>query len=575
MKKLVCCVLAMSVSLGGALPIMVQAEKLSEVGVCIERNFEPLDMYVKIKIPFPDDIKDNDSWKSVAMYKDTGEKITLSQAYDGYLWATVPKENETREISAVVPESAEFSDIDDTGDYWDVTWLSRTGVIKGNENGEAEPEREITYAEAVTMIVRFIGLENVKKTGVKSVFEDISEDDWYYDAMVTAYNCGIIDTTSLPMRSIPREKFVAMVANALEYANLRCPYNERDDVLDMDNVEDWAKKAYNLLGSAIVLDYIEGDFDGEEPKGYLYPKESVTRAYAANVLNNIDGICQNYPSDLAKSYGFDEEMPIIDGSTSTYPFTRAIYGKLFSSAYNHEDFPTKHSKTHTSYERLINGEVDMIFVSHQPASDIAQLTEEKGVELELIPIAYDAMVFFTNADNPIEGLTQEEISNLYLNNAYDNWKELGGNDAKLYAYCRNNDSGSHSQMEKYFLNGGEIHPDIKTETSYTMENVLTDVMAAKTENPLGYGLGYGIYYFFNNMDVIFNTKIELKLLAIDGVEPNDETIANGEYPLANNTYIVMRKDTPEDAPARKMAEFMLTEAGQECVENAGYGKLIK
>ncbi len=564
MKKLLCCVLAMSMSLGGMLPIAVSADDSAE-----EKG-----EFVKIKIAFPEEIKENDSWRTVAMYADTGEKITLSQAYDGYLWATVPKENENREIKGVVPEKAEFSDIDDTSDYWDVTWLSRTGVIKGNENGEAEPEREITYAEAVVMIVRFMGLENVKKTGEKTVFEDISEDDWYYDAMVTAYNCGIIDTTILPMRSIPRERFVTMVANALEYANLSCPYSERSDILDMENVEEWAKEAYNMLGSAIVLDYTDGEFDGEEMKGYLLPKESTTRAYAANVLNNIDGICQNYPSDLAKSYGFDEAMPIIDGSTSTYPFTRAVYGKLFSNAYNHEDFPAKHSKTHTSYEKLINGEVDMIFVSHQPASDIALLAEEKGVELELIPIAYDAMVFFTNAENPIEGLTQEDISNLYLNNAYDNWSQLGGNDALLYAYCRNNDSGSHSQMEKYFLNGGEIHPDIKTETSFTMENVLTDVMAAKTEEPLGYGLGYSIYYFFNNMDLIFNTKTELKLLAIDGVEPNDETIASGEYPLANNTYIVMRKDTPENSPARKMAEFMLTEAGQECVENAGYGKLI-
>ena len=75
------------------------------------------------------------------------------------------------------------------------------------------------------------------------------------------------------------------------------------------------------------------------------------------------------------------------------------------------------------------------------------------------------------------------------------------------------------------------------------------------------------------MDLFYNTKTELKLLEIDGVAPNDETIANGEYPLSSNSYIVLRKDTPADAPARKMAEFMLTDKGQECVEEAGFGKL--
>lgn len=66
---------------------------------------------------------------------------------------------------------------------------------------------------------------------------------------------------------------------------------------------------------------------------------------------------------------------------------------------------------------------------------------------------------------------------------------------------------------------------------------------------------------------------ELKLLKIDGVMPTDETIADGTYPLSNNSYIVLRKNTPKDSAARKMAEFMLTEAGQNCVENAGVGKL--
>ena len=177
-------------------------------------------------------------------------------------------------------------------------------------------------------------------------------------------------------------------------------------------------------------------------------------------------------------------------------------------------------------------------------------------------------------ENPAKGLTKEQISEIYVNNSYKNWSELGGEDALLYPYCRNNDSGSHAQMEKHFLNGKEINAQIREETtSMTMSNVLTDVMNAKTETPKGYGLGYSIYYYFNNMDMFYNTKSQLKLLEIDGVGPNDETIADGSYPLSNNTYVVLRKDTKEDAPARKMAEFMLTEKGQECVEAAGYGKL--
>ncbi|MBQ7792082.1 MAG: substrate-binding domain-containing protein, partial [Clostridia bacterium] len=271
-----------------------------------------------------------------------------------------------------------------------------------------------------------------------------------------------------------------------------------------------------------------------------------------------------FATDLAISYGFDQEMPVIDGSTSTYPFTEQVYRALFVNGTTHPNYPSKHSKSHASYERLINGEVDMLFASVYPASDILALAEEKGVELELIPIAYDAMIFFTNPDNSVDGLTKEQITDIYLHNKYENWSELGGMDATLYPYCRNNDSGSHAQMEKHFLQGGEIHPDIQSETiSMTMSNILTDVMNVPNLDANGFGLGYSIYYYFQNMDLFYDTNKNLKLLAIDGVYPTDDTIADGSYPLSNNTYIVLRKDTPEDHPARKMAEFMLSDAGQQ------------
>ena len=269
-------------------------------------------------------------------------------------------------------------------------------------------------------------------------------------------------------------------------------------------------------------------------------------------------------------------MPVIDGSTSTYPFTEAIYRNLFSNGYNHPEKPAKHSKSHKTYERLIAGEIDAMIASVYPAEDILALAEENNVELELIPIAYDAMVFFTNKDNPVKGLTTQQITDIYVDNKYSNWKDLGGSDSVLYPYARNYDSGSHAQMERHFLKGKDINDKIRQETtSVSMANVLTDVMGAETEDPKGFGLGYSIYYYFKNMDMFYETDTYLKLLEIDGVAPNDETIADGSYPLSNNTYVVIRKDEPDDSAARKFAEFMLTDLGQQCVEEAGFGPLKK
>ncbi len=533
--------------------------------------------FVTLKIPFPDTIEDSDSWKTVARYKDSGQAITLSEYYGGYVWAVVPEENKDREIEAFVPDAIPFTDKDESRyEFHDMEQLSRTGVIMGNEKGEAKPFDNVTRAEAVAMIMRFMGLSSMSEANAIVNFEDVSRHDWFYSTVMSAYYCGIVigdsETKFSPNRNVTREELTVMAARALQLAELRCQTVEMVNVADTDKISDWAKDAYKLIGRNYVSDYDDTDIDN--PVRVLNPQKAATRYDVAYLLNNTLKSCMVHPSDAAIKYGFDEEMPIIDGSTSTYPFTQAVYSQLFCNGYAHEQFPASHSKSHASYERLINGEVDMLFASVYPASDIMELAEEKGVELELVPIAYDAMIFFTNADNPADGLTKEQISNIYVNNAYENWSEIGGSDALLYPYCRNNDSGSHAQMERHFLNGNEIHSKIQKETtSVTMSNVLTDVMNAKTENPLGYGLGYSIYYYFNNMDLFYDTKTNLKLLAIDGVYPNDETIADGTYPLSNNTYVVLRKDTPADAPARKMAEFMLTEEGQQCVELAGYGRL--
>ncbi len=532
--------------------------------------------FVKVRISFPESIEQRESWLTRLRYKDTKEVIPLSMSYDGGVYGTIPFEYKERELEAFVPDAIEFSDYDESDpDFHNFLMLSRLGVIRGNDKGEANINDNVTRAEAVAMVMRFIGLENIKKPELKLGFSDVKESDWFYSVVMNAFYCGIVkgdsERTFSPYRDVTREEITVMIARALQYADLRCSKSQVENYMDKDKISDWAKDSYEYIGQNVVSDY--DNADPENPVRVFNPNKAATRADVAYILNNTQRDCQLYPSELAKMFGFDEKMPKIDGSTSTYPFTEAVYGALFSNGETHPQFPKSHSKSHASYERLINGEVDMLFASVYPASDILELAEEKGVELELIPIAYDAMIFFTNKENPAEGLTKEQISNIYVNDAYDNWSELGGSDALLYPYCRNNDSGSHAQMEKHFLNGNQIHPEVQKETSYTMSNVLTDVMAAKTDNPVGYGLGYSIFYYYHNMFLFYPIEENLKLLKIDGIMPTDETIADGSYPLSNNTYVVLRKDTPKDSPARKMAEFMLTEAGQYCVENAGYGRL--
>ena len=530
--------------------------------------------FTYISIPYIVDYTKNTVIK--ARYKDTKEPITLSSTYNDRLYAYVPYENKDREIEAFETSAISFSD-NKNYDYkfHIMEELSRTSLILGNENKEARPNDNITRAEATAYVLRMLGIKEDFSFDIP--FSDVKKDDWFYGVIASSYKNKMVlgknDTTFAPLDFITREEIMVILDRAVTFSNMGYPNDDNINATDYDSVSHWAKDAYKRLGNYASTDVC--NTDPENPKRIIKPTSYATRYDVAYTIFNIVNFCVIFPSEEAEEFGFNKELPIIDGSTSTYPFTDAVYRKLFYNGTQHPKRPQKHSKSHQSYERLINGEIDMMFASVYPASDILEYADKKNVELELIPIAYDAMIFFTNKDNTIEGLTKEQITKIYVNNSYSNWNELGGPDALLIPYCRNNDSGSHAQMEKHFLGENEIHEKIRKETtSETMSNVLTDVMGTKYNTPLSYGLGYSIYYYFNNMDMFYNTKTELKLLSIDGVYPTDETIANGSYPLSNNTYIAIRKDTPKDAPARKMAEFMLTKKGQECVEEAGFGKLM-
>ena len=152
---------------------------------------------------------------------------------------------------------------------------------------------------------------------------------------------------------------------------------------------------------------------------------------------------------------------------------------------------------------------------------------------------------------------------------------MGGPDAALLPYCRNTDSGSHALMERYFLEDGalSLHPDIlRGNVSIAMSSALTDVASALSVDPPAYAIGYSVYAYYSSYEelMVDVTPNKIKLLAIDGVLPTDETITNGTYPLSDYNYLVIRADEPEGSPARRLAEFMVSDAGQQVVSSSGF-----
>ena len=246
----------------------------------------------------------------------------------------------------------------------------------------------------------------------------------------------------------------------------------------------------------------------------------------------------------------------IDGSTATIPLTAALHGHLGSGG-----SPPMHNTTSEAYNRLFAKTSDLIFVTY-PSDNEFETAKQNGVELEIIPIVKDALVFLVNIENPVNGLALSQLRDIYTGKI-TNWISVGGTDRVIIPYQRSADSGSQTLLIKLVMDG-QKPMDAPAEW-------LAAEMGWLVEAVSGYdnardAVGYSMFYYVNNM--YGNSRF--KLLTVDGVKPNRDSIARGDYPLETFYYAVIRKESPADSPERKLINWLLTDEGQALAAGAGY-----
>jgi len=254
----------------------------------------------------------------------------------------------------------------------------------------------------------------------------------------------------------------------------------------------------------------------------------------------------------------EENMPVIDGSTANIPLISAVQSVLLGTPRN--DNVTV-SGTDNAYVKLIEGEVDILLV-YAPAQSSLDHARAMGVELEMAPIGKDALVFLVNKNNPVKSLTPEQIVGIY-SGEITNWKDVGGRDAVIQAYQRQLVSGSQTMMNKLVM---KSVPMTKAEPEYIIDTMGGLVEAIAAYDNAEDAIGYNVYYYVSRMKADDN----IRLLAVNGVEPTNESIASGDYPFVNEFFAVIRADAPEGSPERILFDWIQSDEGQDLVENEGY-----
>ena len=262
-----------------------------------------------------------------------------------------------------------------------------------------------------------------------------------------------------------------------------------------------------------------------------------------------------------------ENFPRLDGSTATVPLGQAVAAVLLGESREEVEDLISFNKTSRAYYNLVDGQADLLIVA-EGGEDSYRYRDDHGRTWRMEPVAAETLVFFVNEDNPVTGLTLEQVRKIY-SGEITNWKEVGGSDAPIQAYQRPKGGGSQAIMDKEVM--GDLPMMEPANADYVVGDMIGIIEAVRGWDDRPDAMGYTVYYYADDMGMADG----LKLLSIDGVEPNDDTIRSGEYPIRTYYYAVMDADTPEGSPAAILFDWLLSQEGQDLVAHEGYVSILE
>lgn len=258
-----------------------------------------------------------------------------------------------------------------------------------------------------------------------------------------------------------------------------------------------------------------------------------------------------------------DSMPVLDGAEAAFPvysaFANAVYKNVREVSLEKE--VVSFTNTIYAYERLLSGDADIYFGA-EPSAEQRKMAEDAGKELVMTPIGKEAFVFFANPENSIKSLTVEQIKDIY-SGKIKNWSEVGGSSGKIIAFQRPKNSGSQTLLEKIMGDTPIIEP-LKEEVPEGMGGIIEQVADYRNYDN---SIGFSFRFFATGM----NGSTDIRLLAIDGVDPSPENIASGTYPFTASLYAITLKSNP-NKNISPFLEWMQGEQGQQIVEEIGYIK---
>lgn len=206
---------------------------------------------------------------------------------------------------------------------------------------------------------------------------------------------------------------------------------------------------------------------------------------------------------------------------------------------------------------LLNKTTDIAMASRAMKQSEIDKAKELGIGVEEVVLGFDGITLIVNQNNQVKGLDSVTLGKIFRGEI-TNWKEVGGDDAKIVALSRDSSSGTHEFFKEHVIRGGEKNNlEYGPETLYMPSNEAIKQEVKSNKYAIGYiGMGY--------MDDSVHS------LAIDGITPSKENVSNKTYPIAREVYWYVPSE--RTGTMKELVDFAISADGQSVVESEGFIK---
>ena len=270
-----------------------------------------------------------------------------------------------------------------------------------------------------------------------------------------------------------------------------------------------------------------------------------------NTMSKIAKITAVAALALCGAAASAETKIVIDGSTTVGPIAKA-FAEYFKETNPNVNITISESGSGNGVKSLMNNACDIANMSRFMKPAEFKSCVDKGILPVAHVVAFDGLAVVVNPKNPVKALTVSQIADIYTGKI-SNWKQLGGEDAKIVVVSRDTNSGTYETFNELVLKKAAITKDAE----YVGSNGQARTRVNTTKNAIAYvGLGF--------------VDDTVKPLSVEGILPAAKSVSTGKYPIARPLYMFTNGYPKMGSDVYNFVTLHLSKEGREIVSDLGY-----